>query len=123
MMVSFQQPTYSTTENNSVQVCAVLFPEADIQVSAGFIISEGTAQLATDFTLSLSTQVLTFDAGDIQTCVTVAAINDSLLEEDEDFTLTLQSNNTFVGISSIVGSTVITIPNQNCKSVTSMMCI
>ena len=122
-MVSFQQPTYSTTESNSVQVCAVLFPEADIQVSAGFIISEGTAQLATDFTLSLSTQVLTFEAGDIQTCVTVAAINDSLLEEDEDFTLTLQSNNTFVGISSIVGSTVITIPNQNCKSVTSMMCI
>ena len=114
-MVSFQQPSYSTTEGNSVQVCAALFPEADIQVSVSFIISGGIAQLATDFTLSPSTQVLTFEAGSIQSCMTVAAINDSLLEEDEDFTLTLQTNNVFIGISSIIGSTVVTIPNQNSK--------
>lgn len=114
-MASFQQPSYSTTEGNSIQVCAALFPEADIQVTVSFVISGGTAQLATDFTLSPPTQVLTFEAGSVLSCVTVAAINDSLLEEDEDFTLTLQSSNVFVGISSIVGSTVVTIPNQNSK--------
>ena len=121
-MASFQQPSYSTTEGNSVQVCAALFPEADIQVSVGFTINGGTAQLITDFTLSPPTQVFTFEAGTIQNCVTVAAVNDLLLEEDEDFTLTLQSNNVFVGISSIVGSTVIMIPNQNCKSFASSHC-
>lgn len=114
-MASFQLPSYSTTEGNSVQVCAALFPEADIQVSVSFVISGGAAQLATDFTLSPPTQVLTFEAGSVLSCVTVTAISDSLLEEDEDFTLTLQSSNTFVGISSIIGSSVVTIPNQNSK--------
>lgn len=115
-MASFQQPNYLTTEGNSVQVCAALFPEADIQVSVDFTINGGTAQLTTDFTLSPPTQVFIFEAGSVQSCVNVAAISDSLLEEDEDFTLTLQSNSIFVGISSIVGSTVIMIPNQNSKS-------
>ena len=122
-MASFQQPSYSTTEGNSVQVCAALFPEADIQVSVSFIISGGTAQLATDFTLSPSTQVLIFEAGSTLSCVTVAATNDSLLEEDEDFTLILQSSNMFVGISSIVGSTVVTIPNQNSKIASIYCCL
>ena len=116
-MASFQQPNYLTTEGNSVQVCAALFPEANIQVSVSFVISGGVAQLATDFTLSPTTQVLTFEAGGMLSCVTVAAVSDSLLEEDEDFTLTLQSTNTFVGISSIVGSTVVTIPNENSKPI------
>lgn len=116
VMVSFQQPTYLINEGNSVEVCAVVFPEADIEVSVSFTISGGTALLATDFTLSPSTQVFTIEAGAAQSCVTLAAVDDALLEEDEDITLTLQSTDTFVGISSIVGATVITIPNRNSKN-------
>ena len=96
-------------------MCAELSSVADILVSVGLTISEGTAELSTDFTLSPSTQVLTFEPGAIQSCVNVAAMNDSILEVDEAFVLLLVSNDVSVLISSTDESTTIEIPNQNSK--------
>lgn len=113
--VSFLQSTYSIIEGNTIPVCAELSSVADILVSVGLTISEGTAELSTDFTLSPSTQVLTFEPGAIQSCVSVAAMNDSILEVDEAFVLLLVSNDVSVLISSTDESTTIEIPNQNSK--------
>lgn len=114
--VSIQQPIYSIPEGNTVQVCAELSQEAETRVVIDLLIEGTSAQLNTDFTLSPATQVLIFEPGIIESCVNVLAISDSLLEEDEGFTLSLESNNQFVMISSSERSATVTIPNENCKN-------
>lgn len=116
MTVSIQQPIYSILEGNIVQVCAELSLEAETLVTVDLVIGEISAQLNTDFTLSPATQVLIFGSGITESCVNVLAVNDSLLEEDEGFTLSLESNNEFVMVSSTERSATVTIPNLNCKS-------
>lgn len=111
--VSLQQATYSIPEGTTVQVCAELSLGAETPVSVDLLVGETSAQLTTDFTLSPDIQVLTFELGVTQTCVTILANDDSLLEEDEDFTVSLESSNPFVLISPTEGSATVTIPNLN----------
>lgn len=114
--MSFQQPLYSIFEGSSVEVCAELSLQAEIPVSVDVLTVEGgSAQLSTDFTISPPIQVLTFGPGEAQSCLTVLAVNDLILENDENFSLTLQSNDQFVDISTTDSSTTVMIPNQNSK--------
>lgn len=111
--VSFEQSSYSLTEGNIVQVCALLSSESalDITVTVNLSITGGTAVQNSDYVLP--GQVLTFMTREMRSCVFAGAINDAILEEDESFTLMLESNNMAVLISPTNGVTTVMIPNQN----------
>lgn len=106
--VLFQQGTlYSVPEGSTMQICVQLSREAAIQVIIPVIIVAGTAQQNVDFTIS--SQSFTFPAGIQESCNTVSSIGDTILEDDEQFTLTLQSSDTVVSLS----DASITIIDQN----------
>ena len=111
--VSFQESSSSIEEGSSEQLCCQLSSGAEIPVVVTLLVNDGTAQLNMDFILS--TQVLIFQPGEILICVAVSATNDSTLEEDEVFTLDLQSSNSDVLTSPIASTTTVTIPNQDSK--------
>ena len=115
--VSFEQTASSVLEDSTLQLCAGLSLAAETLVAASVITAGGSAQLETDYVLTPSNQILTFEIGITRSCLTVQAVDDLVLENDEDFTLSLESNDAFVAISTTNGSSVITIPNQNSKSV------
>lgn len=96
-----------------MQLCGQLSSQAEIPITVTLVVNDGTAQLSIDFTLSA--QALTFQPGEIQRCLQVSAMADSILEENEIFTLGLQSSNSDVLISSIAGATTVTIADQDSK--------
>lgn len=106
--VSFLQPSHSVSEGNSIQICSQLSTEAAISVIVPLTIVGGTAIQNTDFTLS--SQTVTFPIGAVESCITTSAIDDSILEQDEAFTLSLLSSDTVLTSS---GSTTITIVDQD----------
>ena len=109
--VSFLQPSESIPEGSSVEVCSQLSSEAAIPVTVPLevVVGGGTAVQNTDFILS--SQSVTFPTGDVESCVSISAADDSILEDDEMFTLALQSSETILTGS---GSTaIITIIDQN----------
>ena len=91
-------------------MCGSLSSVAETLVTAMVIVDDVTALQNTDFTLSGST--LSFQSGVMQSCTTVSAIADLILEEDETFTLGLLSNNDLVQILPD-GTARVTIPNQD----------
>lgn len=96
-----------------MSVCGDLSSIAEIPINVALTVIGGTAQQNVDFTLSVS--FLIFQPGVTQSCTVVSAIVDNTLEEDEEFTLGLQSTNGLVQISPNAGMTMVTIPNQDSK--------
>lgn len=93
-------------------MCGLLSSIAETPITVMVVVDDVTALQNIDFTLSVST--LSFQSGVTQSCTTVSAIADLILEEDETFTLGLLSNNDLVQI--LPGETAtVTIPNQDCK--------
>ncbi len=105
--VSFLQPTQSIPESSSVQICSQLSGEAAIPVTVPLVVvGGGTAVQNTDFILS--SQSVTFPTGAVESCVSVSAVDDSILEEDEMFSLALQSSETVLtGTGSTAAVTII----------------
>jgi hypothetical protein len=93
-----------------VQICSQLSSEAAIPVTVPLVVvGGGTAVQNTDFILS--SQSVTFPTGAVESCVSVSAVNDSILEEDEVFSLALQSSET---VLTGTGSTAaVTITDQD----------
>ena len=108
--ISFVQPTDSVLEGNSLQICTQLSSEAAIPVTVPLVVGGGTAAQNTDFTLS--SQSFTFLAGSVDSCVSITAVDDAILEEDEVVMLALLSSNAVLAGS---GSTAITIIDQDSK--------
>lgn len=96
-----------------MQVCGQLSSTAEIVVTTQISIIDVTAQQTTDFALSVPT--LVFQPGEIQSCTAVTAVADSILEDNEDFMLSLLSNNNLVLIPQSGGTTTVTIFNQDRK--------
>lgn len=94
-------------------MCGSLSSIAETPVTVTIMVNDVTALQNTDFTLSVST--LSFQSGVTQSCTTVSAIADFILEEDETFTLGLLSNSDLVQILPIDGTATVTIPNQDCE--------
>ena len=113
--VSFQETFSSIEEGSSAPLCGQLSLEAEIQVMLTLSINGGNAQPSTDFTLS--NLAFTFESGSTIDCINISIVDDSTLEEDEIFTLILESDNSAVLVSSTAGVAMVTIPNQNCKKV------
>ena len=90
-----------------MQICVQLSREAAIQVILPLMIVAGTAQQNVDFTIS--SQSLIFPAGVQESCISILAVGDTILEDDERFTLTLQSSDTVLSFS----NASITIIDQN----------
>lgn len=108
--VSFLQPSHSVSEGSSIQICSQLSSEAAIPVIVPLTVVGGTAIQNTDFTLS--SQSVTFPTGTVESCITISTVDDSILEQDEVFTLSLLSSDTVLTGS---GSTAITIIDQDSK--------
>lgn len=109
--VSFLQPSQSVPEGSSLQVCSQLSSEAAISVIVPLEVVEGGIAIQnTDFILS--SQSVTFPTGAVESCVSISAVDDSILEQDEVFTLALQSSETVLTGS---GSTAVTIIDQDSK--------
>ena len=89
-------------------MCSQLSSEAAIPVTVALSISDGNAQLNTDY--AISSLSLTFQPGIVLSCTNITAIADSLLEEDETLTLALESINNSV---QTIGTTTVTIPNED----------
>lgn len=98
---------YSVLEGSTLQICVQLSHEAAIQVILPLIIVAGTAQQNVDFTIS--SQSFTFPIGVQESCTNVSAVGDTILENDEQFTFTLQSSDTVLSFS----DTAVTIIDQN----------
>ena len=112
--VSFQESSTSIAEGSSSdQLCGQLSSETEILVTVTLLINGGTAQQNTDFTIS--NLALSFQPGSVLSCTTISITDDLILEEDETVILSLQSSNSAVLISSTVGTTTVTIPNQDSK--------
>ena len=94
-------------------MCGQLSSEATLPVTVALLISGGTAQQDTDFTIS--SFILTFQPGSVLSCTTISVTNDPILEEDETLLLSLQSSDSAVLISITAGTTTVTIPNQDSK--------
>ena len=94
-------------------MCGELSSIAAIPVTVTLSITGGTALESVDFTVPNPS--ITFQAGSVLSCVDVMITNDSLLEENEIFTLALSSNNPVVQTS---GTATVTIPNRNSKQST-----
>ena len=88
-----------------MQICTQLSREAAIPVIIPLTVGGGIAIQNTDFTLS--SQSITFPTGAMEICVSISAVDDSILEEDEVFTLTLQSTDTVLTGSSSTNTTII----------------
>ena len=97
-----------------MSVCGELSSIAETPVTVTISVIGDTAQQ--DFTLSPIS--LSFQPGATQSCTVVTATVDNTLEEDEVFTLGLQSTNNLVQISQTAGMTAVTVPNQDSKSTT-----
>ena len=109
--VSFLQPSQSVPEGSSLQMCSQLSTEAAIPVVVPLeVVGGGIAVQNTDFILS--SQSVTFPTGVMESCVSISAVDDSILEEDEVFTLALQSSETILTDSD---SAAITIIDQDSK--------
>lgn len=96
-----------------MQVCGILSSTAETLITVTLLVNDDTAQQNNDFTLSVL--ALEFQLGEVQSCTIVSAIADFTLEEDEMFSLGLQSVNNLVQISSTDGEAIVMIPNQDCK--------
>ena len=92
-------------------MCGQLSSISEIPVTVTLIVNDDTAQQNSDFTLSVL--ALNFQPEEEQSCTVISASTDSTLEEDEIFTLELQSSNGLVQVSPTAGVTTITIPNQD----------
>ena len=78
-----------------MQICSQLSSEAAIPLTVPLVVvGGGTAVQNTDFTLS--GQSITFPIGAVESCVSISAVDDSILEEDEVFTIALQSSETIL---------------------------
>ena len=106
--VAFQSPTYVVEEGTSGQVCGQLSSGAAIPVTVALLVSDNTALENVDFTIS--SQSITFPPGSILSCTNVLATDDSILEGDESFSLTLVPE-----LSAVLptGTATVTIPNRN----------
>ena len=65
-----------------------------------------------DYT-ALTNITVTIAAGEMMNCSTVMVVNDTLLEEDETFTIMLTSSDTGVNLGN--NQTTITIIDDDCK--------
>ena len=92
-------------------MCGQLSSVAATSVTVSLSVTGGSAQVNVDFTIT--TLSLTFLPGTTLSCTTVMAADDSTLEDDETFTLTL--NNLANPAVQATGSTMVTIPNRNSK--------
>lgn len=113
--VAFQELFYSAPEGDSVQVCGQLSSdsEAVIPIIVPLSLGGGSAVQNVDFTIS--SQSLIFQPGSMVTCSMVSSAVDSILEMDETFTLTLQSSDSAVLVSTTSATTTVTILDQNSK--------
>ena len=93
-----------------MQICTQLSRDAGIPIIVPLTVEGGTAFQNTDFTLS--SQAVTFPTGAVEGCVSISAVDDSILEEDEVFSLALQSSDSVLSGS---GSTITTIIDQDSK--------
>ena len=110
-MVSFQELADSTQEGSFLEVCGELSSTAEIMITVMLVVNDVTTQQGTDF--FLSTSILTFQPGETQSCAEVMALEDPTLEDDEEFTLRLESNlNALVQVFPIA-ETRVTILNQD----------
>ena len=109
--VQFIQAFDSVAEGSSLEVCTQLSGEAAIPVTVPLLVGEGSALLNTD--LTISDQSFSFPAGIFESCVTILAIGDAVLEEDEAITLTLQSSDTVLITD---GTIAIAITDQNSEN-------
>ena len=102
---SFTQPFDSVAEGSSLQVCTQLSGETAIPVTVPLSIEEGRALPNADFIVS--DQSFNFPAGSMESCVTISAMSDAILEEDEEFTLVLQPTSTVLTVDDIITATII----------------
>ena len=110
-MVAFQESIYSVEEGTSIQVCGEVSLPTEALVSVTVSINGNTAQENADFVVSLT--MLSFQPGQVESCTTASAVDDPILEGSEEFTLTLQSNNNLIQISSTAGLAMVAILNQD----------
>lgn len=110
MTVTFQEASYTIEEGISGQVCGELSSMAAIPVTVTLSIMGGTALESVDFTIPSPS--ITFQSGNVLSCMDVIVTNDLLLEESEIFTLALNSSDPFVQTS---GTATVTISNRNSK--------
>ena len=110
-MVAFQESIYSVEEGTSIQVCSEVSLPAEAPVLVTVSVNDNTAQENADFVVSLT--MLSFQPGQVESCTTASAVDDPILEGNEEFTLTLQSNDNLIQISPTAGLAMVAIPNQD----------
>ncbi len=103
--LSFEAPTYSVSEGTtSIDLTVTRTDGIDGEVSATVNVTGGTATAGADFTLGSTTVV--FAAGEIEKTVSIAVVDDLLVEGSETVNFSLTSDDAFLGTQS---STVLTI--------------
>ena len=111
--VGFEQSSYSVVEGEGeVSVCAVLGAVAERRVTVQISTSGDTAEEDTDFTQT--TTELTFEPGSsTHQCGTIAILDDTILENEEQFTVHLLTPDPSLYVDSDRGSAVVVIMDDN----------
>ena len=110
--VGFEQFSYSVVEGEGeVSVCAVLGAVAERRVTVQITTSGGTAEEDTDF--NQTTTELTFEPGNsAHQCGTIAILDDTILENEEQFTVHLLTPDPSTYVEDN-GLTTVTITNDD----------
>ena len=115
--VGFEQSSYSVVEGEGeVSVCAVLGAVAERRVTVQITTSGGTAEEDTDFTQT--TTELTFEPGSsAHQCSAIAILDDTVLENEEQFTVHLLIPDPSTYVEGGSGSAVVLIGDNDNVSV------
>lgn len=115
--IEFQQSQYNVQEDQIVvEICVVLSGAIGVPVLANLTLnSGGRADPNRDFQFQ-PTSVMFIPAGSFIVCNSIPIIQDEVIEDNEDFSLTLSSD--VAGVIVSISETVVTIEDSTLASVT-----
>ena len=100
--VSFAKTRYVASEDDEAVVFVVQLSEAASQDAVvDYATSSGTARAGEDY--EATTGTLTFPAGTTRLGILVPIIDDSVIEEEETFTIKLRNSNATIGVGQATG--------------------
>ncbi|BAY89986.1 MULTISPECIES: DUF4114 domain-containing protein [unclassified Tolypothrix] len=106
----------SAGEGNAIAFTVTRFAGAQLEQSVTVSTSKKTGDTASDTDFKAKTETLTFKTGETQKTFTVETIQDSLVEKDETFTVTLSNPTNQAIVSSTQGTAQGTIIDDDKKS-------
>lgn len=106
----------SAGEGNAIAFTVTRFAGTQLEQSVTVSTSKKTGDTASDTDFKAKTETLTFKAGETQKTFTVETIQDSLIEKDETFTVTLSNPTNQAIVSSTQGTAQGTIIDDDKKS-------